>query len=220
MKYAIKIHKISTVNELENSWNMEDYKELLERFDFANPEVTNLKELRELLFMAISEKDPSESASIVLDYKLSDHLNKGQIDSLSYEMLVDKISEEYPKIELHKTLFSINQLLHKAYNGKFPDTKATIVDFEIIPKANADTTITKEIVLKSVTKNLDSHNIIIRLFGNQLNANEAFEEANNIIWELQKNEASYRIITSEYWMRRDEFLNEEFEAKIEMFEEE
>jgi hypothetical protein len=110
MKYAIKIHKISTVDELENSWNIKDYKELLERFDFANPEINDLKELRELLFMAISEKEPNEAAAILLDYKSSDHLNQNQIDSISYEMLVDKISEEYPKIELHQTLFVINQI--------------------------------------------------------------------------------------------------------------
>ncbi|MFT5258146.1 MAG: hypothetical protein ACI9KF_001787, partial [Arenicella sp.] len=61
MKYAIKIHKISTVNELPDSWNAEDFKVLLERFDFANNEVSDLKELRELLFMAIADKDPSEA---------------------------------------------------------------------------------------------------------------------------------------------------------------
>jgi hypothetical protein len=109
MKYAIKIHKISTVNELPDSWNAEDFKVLLEKFDFANNEVIDLKELRELLFMAIVDKDPSEAALIVLDYKLSNHLNKGLINSLSYEMLVDKISEEYPKIGLDKELFIVNQ---------------------------------------------------------------------------------------------------------------
>jgi hypothetical protein len=57
------------------------------------------------------------------------------------------------------------------------------------------------------------------LFGHQLNADEAFEEANDILWELQKNETSYRIITSEYFMSKDEFLNADFEANIKFFEE-
>ena len=220
MKYAIKINKISTVDDLENSWSIEDYKELLVRFDFANNNVNDIKELRELLFMAISEKEPNEAAAIVLDYKLSDVLNEGQIDSLSYEMLVDKISEEYPKIELHKTLFIINQLLYKAFNGKFPNTKATVVDFEITPARNAETNITKEIALKCFTQNLDSHNVIKRLFADQLNAEEAFVEANDIIWYLEKNETGYRMTTSEYFMSKEEFLNEEFEAVIDFFEEE
>ena len=220
MKYAIKIHKISTVDELENAWNTEDFKELLKRFDFANDNVNDLKELKDLLFMAIADKDPSEAAAIVLNYKLSDHLNEGQIDSLSYEMLVDKISEEYPRIGLHKKLFCVNQLLYKAYNGKFPNTKATLVDFEITPKRNADETITKEIALKCFTQNLDSHNVIIRLFGKQLSGEEEFEKANDIIWDLQKNETTYRLTTSEYFMSKTEFLTGEFESKIAFFTEE
>ena len=217
MKYAIKIHDFSTVDDLEDSWSVEDYKELLVRFDFANNDVSDTKELRELLFMAIGDKEPSEAAAIVLDYKLSDVLNEGQIDSLSYEMLVDKISEEYPKIELHKTLFIINQLLYKAFNGKFPNTKATIIDFEIVPSRNADTNITKEIALKCLAQNLDSHNVILRLFGHQLNADEAFIEANDIIWFLEKKETTYRLTTSDYFMSREEFINEEFEANIKLF---
>ncbi len=220
MKYAIKIHKISTVDELENSWNIEDYKELLELFDFANDEVNDLKELRELLFMAISEREPNEAAAIVLDYKLGSQLNEGQIDSLSYEMLVDKISEEYPVIGLHKTLFAINQLLYKAFNGKFPNTKATVVNFEIKPLGNASEIITNEIALKCFAQNLDSHNVLKRLFGHQLDADEEFDEANDVVWNLEKNETTYTLTTSDYWMSKDEFLNEELECKITFFEKE
>ena len=220
MKYAIKIHKISTVNTLPDAWNISDYKELLENFGFADAQGNDLEELQELLFMAITDYEPNEAAAIVLTYKLSEHLNEGQIEQLSHEMLLDKISEEYPEIGLHKDLFSINQLLYKAYNGKFFNTEATIVDFEILPLANAETEITKEIVLKCFAQNLDSHNVIIRLFGNQLNATEAFEEANDVIWQLKKNAENYRFTTSEYWMSKEEFLTDEFEAAVDFFEEE
>lgn len=219
MKYAIKIHKISTVNELPNTWNVEDFKALLARFDFPNAESNNLQELKELLFMAITDYEPNEAAAIVLDYKLSEYLNEGQIDQMSNDMLLDKVSEEYPEINLHKDLFSINQLLYKAFNGKFLNTEATIVDFEITPLANADKEITKEIVLKSFAKNLDNHNVILRLFSNQINAEEAFEEADDVIWKLQKNENAFQMITSDYWMPRNDFLNETFEVNIEFFEE-
>jgi hypothetical protein len=133
-------------------------------------------------------------------------------------MLVDKISEEYPRIGLHKTLFIINQLLYKAFNGKFPSAKATIVDFEITPKRNAAELITKEIALKCFTQNLDSHNVIKRLFHKQLDGQEAFEEANDIIWFLEQTENSYKLTTSEYFMSREEFINKEFEVKIKFFE--
>lgn len=220
MKYAIKIHKISTVDELPNAWNLEDFKALLEKFDFPDAQSTDFNELQELLFMAITDYETNEAAAIVLDYKLNNHLTKGQIDQLSHEMLLDKVSEEYPKINLHKDLFNVNQLLYKAYNGKFHNTKATIVDFEITPLTNADEEITKEIVLKCFAKNLDSHSLILRLFSDQLNAVEAFEEANDVIWELQQKDATYKMITSDYWISKDEFLDQEFECEIDFFEEE
>jgi hypothetical protein len=219
MKYAIKIHKISTVNALPDAWNMEDFKTLLNKFNFSDAQTYDLKELEELLFMAIAEYEAHEAAAILLAYKLSNHLSPGQIDQLSNEMLSDRISEEYPQINLHKDLFNINQLLYAAYNGKFLNTEATLVDFDISPLANADARITKEIALKCFTKNLDSHNIGIRLFGNQLNTKEAFKEANDIIWDLQKQEDSYRLITSDYWMPKKDFLAGEFEADIDFFEE-
>lgn len=169
--------------------------------------------------MAIADYETNEAATILLDYKLSEHLNEGQIDQLSHEMLLDRISEEYPKIELHQELYMINQLLYKAYNGKFLNTEATLVDFEITPLLNTDVEITKEIVLKCFAKNLDSHNIIIRLFGGQLNGKEKFEEANDVLWELQENENGYRFTTSNYWMSKKEFIDEALDCKIDFFEE-
>jgi hypothetical protein len=154
-----------------------------------------------------------------LDYRLSASLSEGQINQLSNEMLSDRISEEYPEIGLHKDLFLVNQLLYAAYNGKFLNTEASIVSFDIVALKNADTKITKEIVLKCFSQNLDSHNIILRLFGDQINAIEAFKEANDIIWDLQKDTNSYTMITSDYWMSKNEFLLGAFEADIAFFEE-
>jgi hypothetical protein len=219
MKYAIKIHKISTVNALPDAWNLNDYKELLIRFDFADTESNDILELQELLFMAIAEFQTNEAAAILLDYRLSASLSEGQINQLSNEMLSDRISEEYPEIGLHKDLFLVNQLLYAAYNGKFLNTEASIVSFDIVALKNADTKITKEIVLKCFSQNLDSHNIILRLFGDQINAIEAFKEANDIIWDLQKDTNSYTMITSDYWMSKNEFLSGAFEADIAFFEE-
>jgi hypothetical protein len=151
---------------------------------------------------------------------LSKHLSEGQIEQLSHEMLLDKVSEEYPVISLHKALFNTNQLLYKAYNGKFHNAEATIVDFEITPLDATESDISKEIVLKCFAKNLVNHSLILRLFKNQINAIEAFEEANDVIWELQKMDSFYRMITSDYWMSKREILSEDFNCKIDFFEEE
>jgi hypothetical protein len=61
---------------------------------------------------------------------LSDSLNEGQIQQISNDMLIDKISEEYPEIAM-APLYHIN--CFKAYNGKFPNAKATVMEFSVMP---------------------------------------------------------------------------------------
>lgn len=217
MKYHIIINSVKTVEELENAWSNEDYSTLLGKFGLEDTANATTTELLEFLAMAISDFEPNEAAAIILDYKLSDQLNENQIDQLSHEMLLDKISEEYPDISLHHQLYNINQLLHKAYNGTFPNAKATVIEFEISP--NED--ITKEVVLKTFDKTLAKNNVIKRLFSSQLAGEEAFDESESIIWDLKSSgENSYILTTSEYWMSRDEFSEAEFDAVVVAFEEE
>lgn len=216
MKYHIIINSVKSVEELKDAWSNTDYIQLLDKFGFEDAESSKPEELLELLFMAISDFEPEEAATIVLDYKLSDYLNENQIEQISHEMLQDKISEEYADISLHHELYNINQLLHKAYNGTFPNAKATIVEFEITP--NKD--ITKENVLKTFNATLTNNNVIKRLFSNQLLGKEAFDEAESIIWDLtSKGENMYVLTTSEYWISKDEFLEAEFDVTIVEFEE-
>ncbi|WP_179343968.1 hypothetical protein [Winogradskyella ursingii] len=217
MKYHIIINSVKTVEELKDAWTKEDFTTLLEEFGLEAEGNSNFEELQELLFMAITDFEPPEAAAIVLKYRLSDHLNENQIDQISHEMLQDKISEEYADISLHHHLFNISQLLHKAYNGKFPNAKATVVEFEMTPNK----AITKENVLKAFNTTLAINNVIKRLFSTQLAGKEEFDEAESIIWDLKSNgEQSYTLITSEYWMSRDEFKDAEFDAHVIEFEKE
>lgn len=220
MNYHIIINSVKTVDELPESWSNQDLVELLDSFGFPDAAQSNPAELRELLSMAISDYEPAEAAAILLNYRLSDALNEGQIDQMSHDMLLDKISEEYPQIGLHHQLFNINQLLHKAYNGKFPSAKATIVEFEISSEDAHAEEITKEVVLKALQHTLNDSNLIKRLFADHLEGKVNFEEADSIIWVLRKIEGGqYQLITSEYWMDRDEFVEAEFDAEVILFEE-
>nr|WP_321224739.1 hypothetical protein [uncultured Psychroserpens sp.] len=217
MKYHIIINSVKTVNELPNAWSNKDYIALLDKFGFEDTANSSPTELLELLHMAISDFEPNEAAAIILDYKLHEHLNENQIDQISHEMLLDKISEEYADISLHHQLFNINQLLHKAYNGTFPNAKATLIEFEISPNKNVN----KEVILKAFDKTLAGNNVIKRLFSSQLAGEESFDEAEDIIWILTNtDENSYLLTTSEYWMSRDEFKDAEFDANIVEFVEE
>lgn len=213
MKYTVKITSVKSIDELEGSWNNDDFTALLKKFDFEEADKIKQNELRDYLFMAISDFEPNEAARLILEYKLSEVLSDGQIDNLSHEMMREKISENYSDINLHKTFFSINQLLYKAYNGKFPSTKATVVDFEM--KGEDETELSKEMILMALKPGLTESNLLNRLLKEQLDGIAPFPEAEGIIWDLHsKGNSLYRIITSEKWLKNDDFENMEFESAI------
>lgn len=215
MKYSVKINNVKTINELEGSWSNDDFKELLNRFDYPDADKLKPNELKEYLFMAISDFEPNESAAILLDYKLSEVLAEGQIENISHEMLREKVAENYSDIYIHQMLFNINQLLYKAYNGKFPDTKATVLEFEMKEETNDETAVTKELVLKALSAGFSEKNLIIRLFKEQLEGNASFEEAEGIIWDLQaKGNGQYLVTTSEKWLTKEDIKNFEFECTV------
>ncbi|MEO6347032.1 MAG: hypothetical protein ABIO60_03895 [Aquaticitalea sp.] len=214
MDYHIIINSVKSVEELKNAWTNADYIELCDRFGFPDAKDAKPEELKDLLYMAISDFEPPEAAAILLDYKLSEQLKEGQIDQMSNDMILDKISEEYSDISLHHELYNINQLLFRAYNGTFPNAKATIIEFEITPNK----AITKEVMLKVLDKTLAKNNVIKRLFPSHLAGEEAFDEAEDIIWKMEsKGGNAYELTTSEYWMSRDEFTEAEYDVSITEF---
>ena len=214
MKFKIVLNKATTVEEIANYWTNQDYVNLLELFSFPDANTINPENLQEMLFMAIGDFEPNEAAEVVLTYKLSNDLNEGQIAQISNDMLLDKVCEEYPEINLHYDLYNINQLLFKAYNGKFPNAKATVVDFSINSLNGFDEEITKEIVLKSFNNGISDRNVIKRLFADQMSTEESFKQAEDILWELnKKDESNYTFITSEYWLDKDELIASEFEGE-------
>ncbi len=215
MKYHVKITDIETVNEVAGYWTNEDLVALLDAFNYPDADKLKKAELKEFLFLAISDFEPSDAAEILLKYKLSEQLTEGQMQQISHEMLLDKVCEEYPDITLHARLFHINQLLFLAYNGKFPNAKASIIEFELKPQEAADTAITPELVLKAFSHGLSDSNIIKRLFGDQLSGEVEFPEAESILWEFESlHEGKFRLLTSEYWLNKEDFKIIEFEAEI------
>jgi len=212
MTYKIDITTIETLDEIPDYWSFDDYKKLLVLFDFSDAQSIKEENLLGMLQMAIADFEPADAAKIVLEYKLSEYLNAGQIDQLSHEMLLDKISEEYPDISLHYILFNINQLLFKAFNGTFPNAKATLLEFSITHNDNK-TEFSKAQLLKILYKGLSPRNIIIRLFEEQLTTVIDFPDADSIIWELKnKDNTNFQLITSEYWLSREDIAFVEFES--------
>ena len=218
MKYFVKINDVKSTEELEGAWNNDDYKELLTRFEYPDSDQLKPAELEEYLFMAISDFEPNEAAAILLDYKLSDVLAEGQIDNLSHEMLRVKVFENYSEIDLHHDLFNINQLLYKAYNGKFPQGKVNIIQFEITGQNNDSEEITKETALKALSYGLSESNLLNRLLGDQLEGRTSFPEADGIVWDLQnKGDHVYSMMISEKWLTKSDFTNAEYECTVQPF---
>ncbi|RTY93351.1 hypothetical protein EKM01_02780 [Flavobacterium sp. RSP46] len=218
MNYQITINRANTVDEVEEYWTNEDYIKLLGKFDYPDAADGDVASLRELLFMAISDFEPKDAAAILLEYKLSEDLNEGQIQQISNDMLLDKVCEEYPEIGLHSTLFHINQLLFKAYNGTFPNAKATIVECSLVPvEGENESELTKENILKLLNNGLSGSNLIKRLFDLPMTENVPFSEAEDILWDVKTTDnVNYTITTSEYWLSREDIIASEFEGVLEI----
>lgn len=219
LNYDLIINTVKTISEIQGYWTNQDYLNLLEKFDFQDSKDLDPSELREVLEMAISDLEPSQSAQILLHYKLHEKLNKGQIQNLSNEMVEDNESEENADISLHYPLFNINQLLYKSYNGIFPNAKATIIELELNFPNNPKFIVTKEIVLQAISKVLREQNLVIRLYEKELIGKKSFEDAEKIVWILNKNEGNnYTFITSDYWINKEDFIENEISSSITMSE--
>ena len=213
MKQNVKITDVKTVNELNFYWYEQDYLQLLEVFDFSNASELKDSERLEYLLMAIADVDPPEAAQLVLEYKLSDQLNEGQIQNLSHQMLEDKVAEEYPDPALHFDLFNINQLLYKAYNGTFLNTEASILTVGY--SAPLPSELTSEFLMKTLAGGLKENSLIMRLFEDQLNGNEPFGDAYKVIWHFKKvDDSTIEIITSRYWLEESDFAQLEYETEV------
>ena len=221
MNYQIVIKNIDTVNEVEGYWSDEDFVVLLQKFNYPDGATAEKSSLPELLEMAISDYEPNEAAQIVLEYKLGDELSAGQIEQISNNMLIDKVCEEYPEIHMQGRLFHVNQLLFKAYNGKFPNAKASVVHFSMTPTNGEVQKLTAENILKLLNNGLSDRNLIKRLFENQMSQNIPFPEAESIIWELTtEDDINYNLVTSENWINKEDITEYEFESILEEVEDE
>jgi hypothetical protein len=213
MNFTIRLEKIKSVEKIEGYWTKEDYINLLELFDYEDASSLPETDLLEMLTMAISDFEPEEAAEIILRYKLKGILKEGQIQNLSHEMLEDKVAEQYSDLSLHYPLFCINQFLYEVYNGKFPNTLASVIDIELSFKSKTD--ITKEIVLRTISDLLSERSLLKRLFDEQLDSENELKDANSIIWELKPlGENRFQFITSDYWLNKEDFEKDEFSGLL------
>ncbi len=205
--YSIEPIKFSIISELPKAWNPQNYTELLEAMDFEEAAGIAPEELKEMCLLSLTDHDPADAAKIVLKYRMGDHLNDGQIDNLSNEMLDEKIWEEYADLSLHEDFFNVSQLMYEAFNGKFPNPEAARFQIKIKASNPADLHVFKKDaeapLIRLLVAGMPENTLISRLFEGQL-VEGAFAEATDIIWQLHKQEEStdsvtFTIISSLYW---------------------
>ncbi|WP_303312038.1 hypothetical protein [Hymenobacter sp. BT730] len=207
-KFTIERLTFATLSELPDSWQNQDYKELLLKMNYDNPEEIEPAELKAMCQMSLTDLEPTEAAQLVLSYLFADELNAGQIENLAHQMLTEKLWEENPELAQHKGFFKATQLLYEAYNGKFPRTEA--VQFQVRITAEDEEGLAifnsqpEAPLLRLLAAGMPNNTLLKRLFSEQL-AGTSFSEAQDIIWQLStvekgKNDIVFDIVSSAYWL--------------------
>jgi hypothetical protein len=206
--FTVERLSFDSLTELPNSWQPADYKALLAKTGYDNPDEVAPNELQEMTHMALTDLEPAEAAQLVLEYLFEDQLTTGQIENLAHQMLTEKLWEENPKLEQHEGFFKATQLLYTAYNGKFP--RAEAVQFQVqLTAAEAEglalfDTHPEVPLLRLLGQGMPDNTLLKRLFQEQLDG-ASFPEAPSIIWQLhpsQRTETSvvFEVVGSAYWL--------------------
>lgn len=194
--------------ELPTAWDHADYRALLAKMDYDNPDEIAPAELKAMCQMALTDLEPAAAAKLVLEYLFADALKDGQLDQLAHQLQTEKLWEENPRLELHEGFFNATQLLYDAYNGKFPHPQAVEFKVKVTAADGAGLAVFDESpaapLLRLLAPGLSDRALLHRLFGDQL-AGTAFPEAPAILWQItpgEKTETSvvFAVIASDYWL--------------------
>ncbi|WBO85016.1 hypothetical protein [Hymenobacter yonginensis] len=207
-KFTIERLTFDTLTKLPNSWEPADYKALLTKTGYDNPDEIAANELTDMTHMALTDLEPTEAAQLVLEYLFEDQLTTGQIENLAHQMLTEKLWEENPELEQHEGFFKATQLLYTAYNGKFP--RAEAVQFQVQLTAEDAEALSifdqqpEAPLLRLLAQGMPDNTLLKRLFHEQLDGT-SFPESPSIIWQLtpsKKTDKSvvFDVVSSAYWL--------------------
>ncbi|HEX8330876.1 MAG TPA: hypothetical protein VF629_25315 [Hymenobacter sp.] len=208
LKFTVERLSFATLSELPNSWQNEDYKALLKRMNYDNPDDINEAELREMCLMSFTDLEPREAAEVVLGYLFPEALNAGQIENLSHQMLTEKLWEENPELPLHKGFYQATELLYTAYNGTFPRAQAVQFAVKCTAENPEDLAVFADApaapLLRLLAQGLPDSALLNRLFSTQLEG-PAFAEAPAILWQLATKESeptsrTFEVVSSTNWL--------------------
>lgn len=102
--------------------------------DYGDQSDIGPDDLFEICMMSLQDLEPTDAASLVLKYKMSESLKDGQIKNIAVEMQKDKLWEEYADEKMHESFFNIGSLLYSAMPKEFPKPDAVLISLNIKAK--------------------------------------------------------------------------------------
>ena len=185
-QYQVEVLEMTEVHEIPNGWTNEDYFQLLNDIDFDDASSIAVEELKDMTAMALSDLDLEEAVVKTLALRLGEKLNRGQRQNLVQELQDDRLWEEYSEISYHKELFNSACMLHLAFPKKFSEPDIVKIKLKIKAMNHASMSNLESpnasFLCRVLNDGMDDHNIIYRLFDEQLAADK-FPEAEHIIWK-------------------------------------
>jgi hypothetical protein len=207
LRFSLDPGKFQQLGKLPGAWGTKQFSDLLALMEYQESEELAQDELQELCYMALADLGEDEAAILVLTYLLTGRLNKGQIENLAQEILVEKLWEDFADLSLHETLFNAHQLLYDAFNGKFPKPEA--LRFEVVVSALNPRDLqyfsgpSEPSLIRLLVQGMPSTTKIARLYEDELSGGP-FDDAHHILWQLQMREIHelsviFEAFTSPYW---------------------
>lgn len=215
MELNVDILALKQTHKLDSYWTIEDYRAILTLCDIDDANDLSEKDTLDMISMVFSDMKPNEAAEIVLGYKFDEVLNENQIMQIAHDMLEDDLSQEYADISFHYDFFQINQFLFRMYNGKFINSSASILEFNVTNTKGDVGSFSKYELLQIIAKCLSDKSIILRLYGDQIKAgkNEALLE--HLIWQNWTSEqGTLMIATSAYLLDREDVADESYQMVL------
>ncbi len=190
--YNVSQIKVKKVKELPDSWSKQDYLDLLEDLDVDDVETLSESDMHEMLVMALQDKELIPAAETLLNYRLGNTLDSGDIQYLSQEYLETELWDEHADMSLHKELFNIGMVLHDAFSSQMTEPVCANVSFKLQPIDNeAEEELKKgdiaSLLIRVLADGMDENAKLNRLFEDQIKE-APFPEAKSILWKIDKTE--------------------------------
>ena len=208
-RFHVRVVDFLILQEIEDAWMVDDFSALLDAMDYGDTSGLGDAELREMCILSLQEREPDETAALLIKHKLGHRLKDGQIRNIASEMREDKLWEQHADMSLHEHMFNIGSLLFAAFPRSFPEPDAVRVMLEVVAtnEAARETLahpLHESFLVRLLADGMGEGSVLHRLFDEQPEG-KSFPEADAIVWivraeTLAAGTVEIDMISSGYWL--------------------